>query len=61
MTGKKPAWYIPVTPTIAVPSASDLAPPKKFGMSLMPATSNQNTEFNAWCKPTGMSKRLKKP
>ena len=61
MIGKNPAWYIPVFPITAVPSAIDFAPPRKFGISFIPATSNQNTEFNAWCKPTGINNLLKNP
>ena len=34
---------------------------QKFPISLIPATSNQKTEFNAWCNPVGISKRLKNP
>src|SRR5699024_12877100 len=54
ITGKNPAWYIPVTPSSPVPA-------QKFPISLIPATSTQTTEFSAWCNPTGISKRLKNP
>src|SRR5699024_10520816 len=50
--GKNPAGYIPVTPFS--PSAA-----KNLPISLIAPTSNQKTEFNAWCKPVGISKRLK--
>src|SRR5690625_6004367 len=52
--GKNPAWYIPVTPFVPVPA-------QKFPMSSIPATSNQNTEFNAWCNPVGINNLLKNP
>ena len=35
--------------------------PQNFPISLIPALSNQNTEFNAWCKPVGTNNRLKNP
>ena len=54
MTGKKPAWYIPVLPSSPIPC-------QKFLISSIPATSNQNTALRAWCKPTGIKRRLKKP
>ena len=56
ITVKNPAMYIPVVP-ITPPSAF----PQNFAISLIPATSNQNTEFSAWCRPNGISSRLKKP
>ena len=42
ITGKNPAWYIPVTPLIP-PSAK----PQNLLISAIPAMSNQNTAFSA--------------
>src|SRR5690625_3518195 len=54
IVGKNPARYIPVTPFVPVPA-------QKFPISSIPATSNQNTEFNAWCNPVGINNLLKNP
>ena len=54
MIGKNPAMYWPVTPNVPVPA-------RKLLRSLMPATSNQNTELSAWCRPSGISRRFRNP
>ena len=52
ITGKNPVMYIPVTPWVPVPA-------QKFPISLIPATSNQNTELSAWWSPVGINNLLK--
>src|SRR5699024_10615475 len=37
------------------------SPVWNLAISFIPAKSNQNTAFNAWCNPVGINKRLKKP
>ena len=56
ITGKNPAIYIPVWPKIP-PSAV----PQNLAISFIPATSNQNTEFNAWWRPNGINILFEKP
>ena len=56
ITGKNPAWYIPVTP-FTPPSIC----PQNLPISSIPAILNQNTEFNAWCNPNGINNLLKNP
>ena len=35
--------------------------PQNLPISFIPATLNQNTEFTAWCNPTGINNLLKNP
>ena len=63
--GKNPAWYIPTwydPATAAGRSAYAFAgSPQNLPISFIPATLNQNTEFKAWCNPTGIRSLLKNP
>ena len=62
MQGKKPAIYMPTLQLMVVPSTTSpiTRPAQKWVRSPMPTVSNQNTLFNAWCRPVGMSKRFRK-
>ncbi len=53
--GKNPDMYIP---RLHVTSA-DVSPAQKCVKSPRPIVSNQNTLFNAWCKPVGINRRFK--
>ena len=54
ITGKNPVIYIPVCPNIPPGLV-----PQNLPISSIPATSNQNTEFNAWWRPNGINNLLK--
>ena len=56
MQGKKPDMYIP---RLHLTSA-EVSPAQKWVRSPRPMVSNQNTLFRAWCRPVGMSRRLRK-
>ena len=53
MTWKKPVMYIPVIPKVPLLD-------QNLVRSEIPATSNQNTEFKAWCIPKGIKSLFKK-